>query len=227
MDVDIEGSKRSAVLDYLRLQYGDDRVSNVITFGTEKSKSAIITACRGLGIDVDEAQYISSLIPSDRGAVRSLDQCYYGDPENGYKPVRNFVNEMDANPQLWKVAHKIENLICRIGVHAGGVIFVDEPFVESTSLMRAPDGTIITAYELHDAEEVSLIKYDLLSVEALDKMHICLDLLAKDGKIERKETLKETYESIIGIYNLERTAPEMWEMVNKHQIQSLFQLKAS
>lgn len=227
VDVDIEGSKRNTVLDYLRLQYGEDRVSNVITFGTEKSKSAIITACRGLGIDVDEAQYISSLIPSDRGAVRSLDQCYYGDAENGYKPVRNFVNEMNANPQLWKVAHKIENLICRIGVHAGGVIFVDEPFVESTSLMRAPDGTIVTAYELHDAESTSLIKYDLLSVEALDKMHICLDLLVKDGKIEQKETLKETYESVIGIYNLERTAPEMWKMVNEHRIQSLFQLKAS
>lgn len=225
VDVDIEGSRRGQVLDYLRKKYGEDKVSNVITFGTEKSKSAILTAARGLGIDVDEAQYISSLIPSDRGLVRTLDQCYYGDEENGYKPIRNFVNEMNANPQLWKVAHKIENLICRVGVHAGGVIFVDEPFVESTSLMRAPDGTIVTAYELHDAEEVSLIKYDLLSVEALDKMHICLDLLARDGKIQPKETLKETYEDIIGIYNLERTEPKMWQMVNEHQIQSLFQME--
>ena len=62
---------------------------------------------------------------------------------------------MNARPELWKTAHKIENLICRTGIHAGGVIFVDEPFIESTALMRAPDGTIVTAYELHDCEAVS------------------------------------------------------------------------
>ena len=155
VDFDIEGGRRAQVLSKFREVYGEDRVSNVITFAVEKSKSAILTAARGLGIDVDEAQYVASLIPADRGIIRTLDQCYYGDKENGFEPIRPFVNEMNARPELWKTAHKIENLICRTGIHAGGVIFVDEPFIESTALMRAPDGTIVTAYELHDCEAVS------------------------------------------------------------------------
>ena len=132
---------------------------------------------------------------------------------------------MNNYPELWNVAQKIEGLICGSGVHAGGVIFVDEPFTESTALMRAPDGTICTQFELHDAEDVSLIKYDALSVEAMDKIHNCLDLLCDAGLVERERTLKETYENVIGIYKLERDNPEMWKMVWNHEIQSLFQME--
>lgn len=226
VDFDIEGGRRSIVLNKFREVYGNDRVSNVATFGTEKSKSAILTAARGLGIDVDVASYISSLIPADRGLTRTLDQCMYGDKESGFEPIKQFVIEMTENyPELWEVAHKIEGLVNRLGQHAGGVIFVDEPFTNSTALMRAPDGTIITAFDLHDCEDVSLIKYDALSVEAMDKMHICLDLLCDAGFVERKETLKETYESVLGIYNIERNDPKMWEMVWNHEILSLFQME--
>ena len=116
-------------------------------------------------------------------------------------------------------------MICGYGIHAGGVIFVDEPFTNSTGLMRAPDGTIITAFDLHACEDVSLIKYDLLSVEALDKIHNCLDLLVDYGYVKKRDTLKETYESVIGIYNLERTAQDMWKMVWDHKITSLFQME--
>ena len=226
VDVDIEGGRRKQVLEHLRKVYGDDRVANVATFGTEKSKSAILTACRGLGIDVDIAQYLASMIAADRGMLRTLDQTFYGDEENDFAPNKQFVYEMTENyPEVWQVAKKIEGLVCRLGEHAGGVIFVDEPFENSTALMRAPNGDIMTQFDLHDCEDCSLIKYDLLSVEAMDKIHICLDLLVEQGYIEQKETLKDTYESVIGIYNLEREAPDMWKMVWNHEIQSLFQME--
>lgn len=226
IDTDIEGGRRAEVLNTFRRVYGQDRVANVATFRTEKSKSAVLTAARGLGIDVDVAQYIASLIPADRGQLRTLDQCMYGDEENGFEPIKQFIYEMTENyPELWEVAHKIEGLVCGTGIHAGGVIFVDEPFVNSTALMRAPDGTICTQFDLHDCEDCSLIKMDLLSVEAMDKMHICLDLLCEYGYVERKTTLRETYESTIGIYNLERESQDMWHMVWNHDIQSLFQME--
>lgn len=225
IDTDIEGARRGAVLDKLREVYGQDRVANVITFGTETSKSAIQTAARGLGIDVDTAAYISSLVPADRGQIRSLHQCYYGDKENDFAPVPLFVQAMNSNPELWNVAQRIENLVCRIGEHAGGIIFVDEPFTKSTALMRAPSGDIITQFDLHDAEKASLIKYDLLSVEALDKIHTAIDLIIENGYETPEASLKETYEKMIGIYNLERIDPKMWEMVWEHKIQSLFQME--
>ena len=226
VDFDIEGGRRADVLNAFRREYGSDRVANVATFRTEKSKSAILTAARGLGIDVDIAQYIASLIPADRGQLRTLDQCMYGDEQNDWPPIKQFVFEMTENyPELWEVAHKVEGLVCGTGIHAGGVIFVDTPFTDSTALMRAPDGTICTQFDLHDCEDCSLIKYDALSVEAMDKIHNCLDLLCDYGYIDRKETLKETYESVLGVYKLERDDPKMWEMVWNHEIQALFQME--
>lgn len=115
IDVDIEGVRRAQTLEHLRKVYGQNRVSNVATFKTEKSKSAIQTAARGLGIDVDEASYISNLIPAERGAVYTLTQTYYGDEENGIAPTQSFINEVNKYPQLWEVAKKIEGLICGVG----------------------------------------------------------------------------------------------------------------
>lgn len=116
VDVDIEGGRRNQVLNHLRKVYGSDRVANVATFGTEKAKSAILTAARGLGIDVDIAQYLSSMIEADRGLQRTLKQTFYGDEENGFLPNKQFVFEMTENyPELWAVAQKIEGLICRMG----------------------------------------------------------------------------------------------------------------
>ena len=225
IDTDIEGGRRAQVLAALRKKYGQDRVANVVTFGTEGSKSAIQTAARGLGIDNDVSLYISSLIPADRGKTRTLSQCYYGDAEEGFAAIPLFIQQMNQYPELWEVAQRVEGLICRVGEHAGGVIFVDEDFTNSTALMKVPNGDSVTQFDLHDCEDVSLIKIDLLSVEALDKMHVCLDLLCDQGYIDRYPTLKETYEKHIGIYNLEREAPEMWEMVWNHEIQALFQME--
>lgn len=59
----------------------------------------------------------------------------------------------------------------------------------------------------------------------MDKIHTCLDLICDYGYAERKATLRETYESIVGIYNLERDDPKMWQMVIDHKIESLFQME--
>lgn len=114
IDTDIEGGRRPQVLQALRDYYGEDRVANVVTFGTEKSKSAIQTAARGLNIDSDIALYISSLIPADRGITRTLKQCYYGDEENDFKPIPDFIKEMNNYPELWEVAQKVEGLTTKL-----------------------------------------------------------------------------------------------------------------
>lgn len=226
VDIDIEGGRRAEVLRNFRRIYGEDRVANVLTLKTEKSKSAILTAARGLGVDVDTAQYLSSFIEADRGQLRTLHQTFYGDPDNGISASKQFRIEMEENyPEVWKVAQGIEGLINGCGIHAGGVIFVDEPFTNSTALMRAPNGEIITQFDLHDAEETGLIKYDILSIEALDKIHNCIDLICDYGYEEKEATLRETYEKIVGIYNLERDSKEMWQMCWNHEVMSLFQME--
>ena len=115
IDFDSEGTRRQDILNKFKSVYGQDRVSGVATFGTEKSKSAILTAARGLGIDNDIAQYIASLIPSERGQIWSLHDCMYGNGADR-QPVKQFVYEMTENyPEIWTVAQKIEGLVCRLG----------------------------------------------------------------------------------------------------------------
>lgn len=227
IDTDIEGGKRPQVYKALQDTYGKDRVSKVLTIRTEKSKSAILTAARGLGIDPDEGAYLASFIKSDRGQPRTLAQTYYGDVENDIPADSTFRNLMDNKyPELWKVAQYIEGLCNGVGSHAGGVIFYDEPITKSTALMQTTNGDIVTQYDLHEDERCGLIKIDLLSIEALDRMRACLDLLVKHNYIDgTNKTLRQIYEEAIGVYNLERDDPKMWEMLHNHKIESLFQME--
>ena len=155
IDTDIEGGKRAQVYEALQKEYGYDRVSKVLTIRTEKSKSAILTAARGLGLDPDEGAYLASFIKSDRGQQRTLSQTYYGDEENDMAPDMKFRELMDNKyPKLWEVARYIEGLCCGVGSHAGGVIFYDEPITNSTALMQTTNGDVVTQYDLHVDEEV-------------------------------------------------------------------------
>ena len=223
IDVDIEGSKRDAVMQKFRDTYGADRISKVMTLSTEKGRSAILTAARGLGIDNDLAQYIASLMVADRGQLRTLKQMYYGDDDN--KPVVDFVREMDRYPQLWECALKFEGLVNGVGSHAGGIILNNKPFTEVAAQMKTNSGDIITQFDLHGCEKVSLIKFDCLSVEALDKIHACLNLLLENGVIEWQGTLKDTYEKYLGVYTLERDSEDMWKMLWEHKVLSFFQME--
>ena len=225
VDIDIQSNRRNRCIDALKSVYGEERVTRVSTFRTESSRAAVQTAARALKIDVDIGRYISSLIGEERGIKYTLSQTYYGDEENGIKPNATFRKEMDARPQLWKVAQKIEGLICGLGSHAGGVIMTEEPITNTCGVMRTSSGDLVTAYDLHQVEDMSLIKIDLLATEGLTKIRTCLDLLCEYGYVEKERTLKDTYEKVIGVYNLDRSDNKMWEMVWNNEITSLFQME--
>lgn len=225
-DTDIQSNRRNKVIEALQKHYGEQRVIRVMTERTEASKSAILTAARGLGIDNDIAQYIASLIESDRGKQRSLKDTYYGNEEEGFSPNKTFQEEMSKYPQLWEVAQRIEGLACGCGSHAGGVIIVDEDITKTNSLIKINSGEWTTAWDLHESESAAgNVKIDLLATLNLTRIRTCLDLLVEHGYIEKGKTLRETYEKAIGIYNLERTAKEMWDMVAENKIVSLFQFE--
>lgn len=186
----------------------------------------IVHNCRGLKVDPDEAAYLASFIKADRGMTRTLKQTFYGDEENDIPPDRTFQNLMtEKYSEVWKVAQKIENLCCGTGSHAGGVIFYDEDITNSSALMQTTNGDIITQFDLHTVERVGSLKIDLLSIEALDRIRATLDLLIKNGYLDKNKSLRENYEEAIGIYNIERNEPKMWSLIHQHKIESLFQME--
>ena len=225
IDIDCQSNRRTRCILALQDIYGEDQVTRVSTFRTEKARAAILTAARALDIDVDIARYISSLIGAERGIQYTLHQTYYGDEENDIKPSKQFQSEMENYPELWEVAQGIEGLICGLGSHAGGVIMTEAPITHTCGVMKTSSGDIVTAYDLHEVEAMSLIKIDLLATECLTKIRTCMDLLCEYGYVEREESLKKTYEKVIGVYNLERDDPDMWKMVWNNEITALFQME--
>ena len=225
IDIDASSSKKDEILQSLTewgLTFNTDMFS-IATYGREKSKSALLTAARGLEYDPSEALYWASLIPSSRGFLWSLHEAYYGNEEDK-SPVPEFVKEMNNNPDVWEVAQGIENLINKRSSHAAGVVFCNNfEFYKNTSLMKTPSGAWITQYDLEDLEHLGPTKYDLLSTKAVDAIQTELLLLAENGYIDWEGTLRATYDKYLHPTKLDYDDPRMWELINKKEVLSLFQ----
>ena len=227
IDIDTEGSKRTKVFNKVKEYFnsiGGD-VINVCTFGTEKSKSAIRTAGRALNVDDDVISFIVSQVPNERGFDWTLDQCMYGDED--HKAIAKFQEEMGREKSLWKLAYSIEGLITRLGVHASGVIAFNEDFTKHNSLMRTSRGVLVSAWNLEDTEYAGGLKYDFLTINALDKIRTTMNLLLEDGKIDWQGNLKATYDKYLLPKQLEYKDEDMWAMAGRGEIVDLFQFDTS
>lgn len=165
VDIDLAPSKLSAIFDAIRAERGELGIVQVCTFGTEATKSTVKTACRGYrsedypnGIDVDEAQYMSGLIPVERGIQWTLKEVVYGDPSKDRKPQTQFIKAVSQYPGLLDIMFGIENLVCRRGSHASGVILKDKDWYKNMAIMRTPSGAITTQWDLHDQEAAGQIR---------------------------------------------------------------------
>ena len=160
IDVDSPGADRETVLDYIDKefsQYGG-RVVQVQTYMAETARKALRTIGRNLDMPTETLNYITAMIPSERGRQLTLQQCYYGDED--HKPIKRFVEQMDENPELWEHAAKIEDLITGMGIHPAGLILSNDRIQKHNSLMKSKNGILVTAYDLHESEDTGLIKYD-------------------------------------------------------------------
>lgn len=223
VDLDTEGLKRIQILRALVQKYGRNRVLNIATYGTEGSKAAIQTACRGLGIDNDIARYLSSLIPTSRGKNWSLKDCLYGNTVEGKEPIKDFVNEINLYSGLTETALAIEGLINKRSSHASGIYIFTSNYWNHNAMMKARNGLWTTQFDMTDSDFMGGLKFDLLTIEALDKIRVCIDMLVENGHIKPCKTLRETYKHHLHPTKADIKNSEMWDMVGRGEIIDLFQ----
>lgn len=161
------------------------------------------------------------MIPNERGFDLTLKQCYYGDDE--HKPIGTFVEEMDRNPDLKRLTFAIEGLITRLGAHASGILITDLDPSNYNSLMKTSKGILVSAYNLEDSEKMGGLKYDMLTVQALDKIHATMNYLLEDRVIEWQGNLRATYDKYLLPANIEYNDIKMWEMLWSGEIIDVFQ----
>jgi len=243
IDLDLCPSKRPLILNEIKKERGKNFVEGIdaqaranlgctliATFGTESTRSTILTACRGYrseecpqGIDTDIAKYLSSLIPEERGFVWPLSDVINGNPEKDRKPIALFLDEVNQYPGLLTIMQGIEGLVNKRSSHASGVILFDEDPYEFGCFMRTPNWEIITQYDLHMDEAVGLTKYDFLVTEIQDKIAITINLLQKYGEIDKDLSLREVYDKYLNPNVLPIEDMKYWQRFYNMDVINVFQ----
>lgn len=190
IDIDFDDRRRGEMLRYAANKWGSDRVAQVITFGTIKTKAALKDSARvnygqpGFAI----ADRITKALPP---AVMAKDIPLSGitDPSHErYKEAVEVRNLIDTDPDvrtIYETARGLEGLVRNAGVHACAVIMSSEPLIDAIPLWRRPqDGAVITGWDYPSCEAIGLLKMDFLGLRNLTIIGDCIDNIRANRGIE-------------------------------------------
>jgi DNA polymerase III subunit alpha len=170
-DIDFDERRRGDVIRYVTEKYGDDRVAQIITYGTIKAKAAVKDSARVLGFPYALGDRITKAFPP---AVLGKDIPLAGifDPDHpryGEAGELRSMYEAEAEVrQVMDTARGLEGLIRQPGVHAAGVIMSSEPLLDHIPIWRREaDGAIITQFDYPACEDIGLLKMDFLGLRNL------------------------------------------------------------
>ena len=203
IDLDFDERRRSEMIRYATTKYGEDRVAQIITYGTIKSKQAIKDSTRVLGYPYAIGEKLTkALPPSVMGKDISLAGVF--DPSNDrFGEAGEFRNLYESDPDSKTVvdtAMGLEGLKRQWGVHAAGVILSREPLLDVIPIhRREADGSIITQFDMGACEATGLLKMDFLGLRNLSVLDDALlnikankgvDIVLEDLTLDDKKTFE-------------------------------------
>ncbi len=177
IDVDFCQDRREEAIEHVRRKYGDDRVSQIITYGTLKAKAAVRDVARVLDLSFTEADRIAKLVPEQLGI--KLSEAIEQEPK--------LAAMRDGDPKVRRVlslAQGIEGTMRQTGVHAAGVVIADRPLMDYAPLYRdEPEGGPVVQYDMKSAEDIGLIKFDFLGLKTLDQIRDAVAMVERNHQI--------------------------------------------
>ncbi|HZV27215.1 MAG TPA: DNA polymerase III subunit alpha [Acidothermaceae bacterium] len=218
IDMDFDERRRGDMIRYATEKYGEERVAQIITYGTIKAKQAVKDSARVLGFPFATSDQITKVMPPP---LMGKDVPLAGifDPDHPrYSEAGEFRALYEANPDVKKVvdtARDLEGLKRQWGVHAAGVILSREPLLDVIPIHRRDqDGAIITQFDMGACEALGLLKMDFLGLRNLTILDDCLAGIKNNrGEEVVLETLdldadQNTYDLLgrgdtLGIFQLE------------------------
>jgi DNA polymerase-3 subunit alpha len=160
IDVDFSDDRREEVIQYVRSRYGQDRVAQIVTFGTLKAKAAIRDVGRVLGMPFAEVDKIAKLVPFD--PKMTIDKALEAEPR-----LKELVSADPQVGQLVEYARELEGLNRNAGTHAAGVVIAREPLTQLVPLCRGTDNVVSTQFHKDPIERIGLLKFDFLGIKTL------------------------------------------------------------
>jgi len=215
IDLDFTDVRRDEVFAYLREKYGEDKVAQIITFGTMAARAAIRDAGRALGLPYAFCDQLAKLIPFSpiqETKVGWLDKCLQN--------VTELKLLYQTNPDAKKVidaARHLEGVARHASVHACGVVISKEPLINYVPLQRSPqdENVIITQFEMHSIEDLGLLKIDLLGLKNLTIIEETIRLI------------KELHDEEIEISKIPLDDKKTFKLLQEADTTGVFQLESS
>jgi DNA polymerase III subunit alpha len=217
IDMDFDERRRGDMIRYATEKYGEERVAQIVTYGTIKAKAAIKDAARVLGYPFALGDKITKAMPpavmgKDIPLGGIFDQAHPRYPE-----AVEFRQLYEVDPDVQKVvdtAKGLEGLKRQVGVHAAGVILSREPLLDVIPIWRREqDGAIITQFDMGACEYMGLLKMDFLGLRNLTVLDDCLESIRdnRDTAVVLEELPlddKKTYELLargdtLGVFQLD------------------------
>ncbi|MBK8459588.1 MAG: DNA polymerase III subunit alpha [Micropruina sp.] len=220
-DIDFDERRRGEVIKYVSDKYGDDRVCQIVTYGTIKAKQAIKDAGRVLGKPFQVGERLTkAYTPPVMGKDVSIPDVF-NSAHSRYNEGGEFRALYDSDPEVKQIvdtAKGIEGLKRQWGVHAAGVIMSSEPLIDIVPIMkREADGAIITQFDYPGCEALGLVKMDFLGLRNLTILDDAIaNVTANRGiDIDLEELSKEP------------TDPKTYELLATGDTLGIFQLDGS
>ena len=228
-DIDFCQDRREEVIAYVRRRFGEDRVSQIITFGTLKARACLRDVGRVLGMGYSEVGKIAAFVPEGPTPPPIAD--VLKDDER----LRELYESDDNVKRLVDTAMKLEGCTRHASTHAAGVIITDRPIAEVCGLyvdVRSPMPA--TQLSMNDAEYAGLVKFDFLGLKTLSVVKMGCDLVAKGGRdgidilkisLEDQATFDEVKKGhTLGIFQIESAG--MTELTKRMKADDLEALSA-
>ncbi|MDQ0208105.1 DNA polymerase III subunit alpha [Alkalicoccobacillus murimartini] len=176
IDIDFPDHRRDEVIEYVQGRYGEDRVAQIITFGTFAAKAAIRASAKVLGTEPNLLERIVREIPSTPKItiVQAIEQS---------KALQQLIQDQSAVENLIKSAQSIEGLPRHTSTHAAGVIISAEPLTERVALEQGRAKIPLTQAPMDVVQQVGLLKFDFLGLRNLTLLET---ILASINKQENK-----------------------------------------
>jgi DNA polymerase III subunit alpha len=207
-DIDFCQDRRDDVIRYVRQRYGDDKVAQIITFGSFLARGVVRNVGRVLEMPLGQVDKLAKLVPQNPAQPVSLKQAIETEPR-----LKEAAEAEPRVAQMLKIAETLEGLYSNASTHAAGIVIGDRPLEELVPLYRDPKSDMpATQFNMKWVESAGLVKFDFLGLKTLTTLVTCVKLLERRGIIVDPATIplddKKTYEMLgrgetVGIFQVE------------------------
>ncbi len=216
IDLDFRDDRRAEMLEYAVQKYGQERVAQIITFGTLGARAALRDVGRVMDIPLSEVDRVAKLVPNIPGKPITLREALEQVPD-----LKAAYESADHLRELIDTAAQMEGVVRSAGTHAAGVVISDRPLIEYLPLHRPTSGSedspvkIVTQFEMGILEKLKMLKVDFLGLATLTVMARACDLIRQRHGVDYH------------LGNIPTDDPATYEFLGQGNTAGVFQLEGS